>query len=164
DPEVLLALHIRDLVLHEDEVPELQIPVLVDLRPAIRSVLRAAVVVDLRAGSGGARDAHVPEVVLLAAAHDPLGRYAGLLPQLDRLVVVEVDGHPDPLGLETKAALLHRVGDELPGEVDRAFLEVVTEREVPVHLEEGAVPAGLADLVDVRRTKALLHADGAPER
>src|SRR5262249_50397290 len=41
-------------------------------------------------------------------------------------------------------------------EADRAFLKVVAEREVAVHLEERAVPAGLADLVDVGRANAFL--------
>ena len=42
-----------------------------------------------------------------------------------------------------------RVGDELPGEVDRLVLEVVAEREVAEHLEEGAVPVGAADVLEV---------------
>ena len=47
--------------------------------------------------------------------------------------------------------------DELPGEVDRAFLEVLAEREVAEHLEEGQVRAVEPNLVDVRRAEALLH-------
>ena len=39
DPELLLALHVGDLVLHEDQVPELQVPVLVDVRAAVLAVL-----------------------------------------------------------------------------------------------------------------------------
>ena len=68
-----LLVHVGDLVLHEDEVPELHVAVLVDLRAALRAVVGAAVVVELRARAARARDAHRPEVVLLAAAHDPLG-------------------------------------------------------------------------------------------
>ena len=52
-------------------------------------------------------------------------------------------------------------GDQLPGELDRALLEVVAEGEVAVHLEERAVPGGLADLLDVQGAHALLHAGGA---
>ena len=55
---------------------------------ALLAVGGAAVVVQLRARAGGAGDAHRPEVVLLAAAHDPRRRHTDLLPQLDRLVVV----------------------------------------------------------------------------
>src|SRR4029077_11172710 len=38
------------------------------------------------------------------------------------------------------------------------------EREVPQHLEERAVPGGLADFLDVRRAHALLRAGGPVER
>ena len=107
DREVLLVrARRRDLVLHEDEVPELQVPVLVDLRAALGAVGGAAVVVELRARAARARDAHRPEVVLLAAAHDALQRAArSLVPDLDRLVVVEVDRRPDLLRVEPEAAL-----------------------------------------------------------
>ena len=41
------------------------------------------------------------------------------------------------------------LGQQLPGELDRAFLEVVAEREVAEHLEEGVVARGVADVVEV---------------
>src|SRR5262249_28230199 len=158
DPEVLLAPDVGDLVLHEDEVPELEVAILVDLGAAPLAVIRPAVVIQLRARTGRARDAHVPVVVLLAPADDPLGRHAGLAPDVERLVVVEVDGRPDAPRIEAEPTLLDRLRGQLPGERDRALLEVVAEREVAVHLEERAVPAGLSYLVDVRRAVALLHA------
>ena len=65
--------------------------------------------------------------------------------------------HPEALGIE-----LQVLEDELPGEVDRPFLEVLAEREVAEHLEEGEVRAVEPDLVDVRRPEALL--DGGEER
>src|SRR2546423_11112907 len=68
------------------------------------------------------------------------------------LRVAGEDAAPDPVRVE-----LHVLEDELPGEVDRAFLEVLPEREVAEHLEEGQVVAVQADLVDVRRAKHLLH-------
>ena len=49
DREVVLALARAALVLHEDEVPDLQVAVLVGDRAALATVLRAAVEVDLRA-------------------------------------------------------------------------------------------------------------------
>ena len=161
DRELFLALHVGDLVLHEDQVPVLHVPVLVDLRAAVLAVLGAAVVEELGAGATRAGDAHVPPVVLLAPAHDPLGGHADGAPHLERLVVVEVDGRPDALRVQPEATLLDRVGRQLPGEADGLFLEVVTEREVAVHLEESAVPRGLTDLVDVRRPDALLYAHRA---
>ena len=54
--------------------------------------------------------------------------------------------HPDPVAVE-----LHVLEDELPGELDRAVLEVLAEREVAEHLEERQVVAVEADLVDVGR-------------
>ena len=60
--------------------------------------------------------------------------------------------HPETLGIE-----LQVLEDELPGEVDRAFLEVLAEREVAEHLEEGQVRAVEPDFVDVGRAEALLH-------
>src|SRR4029078_4871951 len=51
-----------------------------------------------------------------------------------------------------------------PGELDGPRLEVVPEREVAVHLEERAVPGGLADLVDVEGAHALLDAGGPAVR
>ncbi len=157
DVEVDLRAHRRQLVLHEDEVPQLEVAVLVGDRPALAAVLRPAVVVDLAARAAGARDAHVPVVVGLVAALDArLGDVA--LPELDRLVVVEVGRRPEPVLGQAVAAVLDRAGQQRPGEVDRRFLEVVAEAEVAGHLEEGAVPRGLADLVDVERAHALLHA------
>lgn len=162
DREVLLAVAGAALVLHEDQVPDLHVALVVDGRAALDAELGAAVVVDLRARAAGSGDAHGPEVVLLAQALDALGGNADLVaPDLLGLVVVEVDRDPELLGVEAVAAVLDGVGQRLPGELDGAFLEVVPEGEVAAHLEEGAVAGGLADLFDVRRTDALLHAGDA---
>ena len=71
------------VVLHEDEVPDLD-----DLRVVLVDELaagclcllgvRAAVVVDLRTGSAGARVAHLPEVVVLVAVQDVVLRQEAL--------------------------------------------------------------------------------------
>ena len=153
--EVVLRRALAADVLHEDEVPDLQVAVLVGLRAAVAAVLGAAVEVDLRAGAAGAGDAHVPVVVLPAAALDAvLGQEPA--PQRVGLVVVAVDGGPQPVGVDPVPA-----GDQRPGEVDGAFLEVVAEREVARHLEERVVPGGLADLFDVPGAHALLDGRGA---
>ena len=53
----------------------------------------------------------------------------------------------------------------LPGVLDRLFLEIVAEREVAQHLEEGQVPGGVADIVEVvvlaAGADALLRRGGA---
>ena len=91
-------------------------------------------------------------------------RQAGdLLPEVERLVVLGEDGDEElVLG---QAELL---GDQRPGELDRALLEVVAEGEVAEHLEEGVVPGGVADIVEVvvlaAGAHAFLRGDGARDR
>src|SRR5699024_8871715 len=107
-------------------------------------VLRAAVDVDLRARPGRSAGAGGPVVVLHPAALDAfVGQAGDLLPQASCVVVGLENGHPHVVGAEAEAPILLACGDELPRVADRAFLEVVPEREVSVHLEEGAVPGGL---------------------
>ena len=126
--------------------------------------LEPAVVVELRARAARAGRARLPEVLRARQQHDPLARHADRQPRLDRLlvgaeaelVVALEDRDPDPLGVE--AEVLER---ELPRHLDGALLEVVADREVAEHLEEGEVALGEADLVDVGRAEALL-AGGQP--
>ena len=70
--------------------------------------------------------------------------------------------HPEPV-----AGQAHVLGDELPGEVDRAVLEVVAEREVAEHLEEREVTSRRGRprrcRCPCRRAKHLLHG-GEPRR
>ena len=168
-----LARTALQLLLHEDQVPDLQQPVLElerHVRPEllgreVGAVAGAAVVEDLRARAAGAGDPHRPVVLLLAEPEDPLGREAGdLAPQVDRLRVVGVDGRVELALLEPPAAVGARLGDQVPGQLDGALLEVVAEGEVAAHLEERAVPGGLADVLDVGGAHALLHAHRARVR
>ena len=83
-----------------------------------------------------------------------LVRQAGdLLPQLERLVVVDIDG--DQQAVDRQPEFL---GDQVPGELDRALLEIVAEREVAEHLEEGVVARRVADIVEVVVLAAGAHA------
>ena len=143
-----------EVELHEDEVPELEVALALATGPAARpaaAVLLAAVVEDLRARAARAGVGGLPEILRTRQADDPLAREKAL-PASDRdLVLAEAelriareDGHPELARVET-----HLLGDELPREVDRPVLEVVAEREVAEHLEEGAVPVGAADVVEV---------------
>src|SRR5262249_19564556 len=78
-------------VLHEHEVPELHVAVLVDRRAALDAVVRAAVVVELAARPARPGDPHRPEVVVHTLAYDALERQPDLaVPDVDGLVVVEV--------------------------------------------------------------------------
>ena len=155
--------------LHEDEVVELVEAVAVAGLAAglAAAVLLAAVEEDLRAGAARAGLGGLPEVVV-AEPHDPLGRHSDALPGLDRdgvLVEAEervplVDGHPEPLGIE-----LQVLRDELPRVVDGLVLEVVAEREVAHHLEEGVVAVGAPDVLEIgvlaAGAQAFLDAHGA---
>jgi hypothetical protein len=141
-------------VLHEHQVPDLEVAVGLAGRAAVGAKGGAAVVVDLRARAAGAGHPHRPVVLLHAQALDALGGHADPAPQLEGLVVVQVDGGPEPVRLQPEP-----FGDQLPGIGDGAFLEVVAEGEVAQHLEEGAV-AAVADVLDVGGAGALLHAGG----
>ena len=168
DVEVVLGAEGAELVLHEHEVPDLEVAVLElgrhreplgGLELTVGAVIRAAVVEDLRRRAAGSRHAHRPVVLLRAELDDALARQAGdLHPQMQRLVVPVQDRRPQPALLQAEPALALGLGDQLPGVLDGAFLEVVAEREVAAHLEERAVPGRLADVLDVGGADALLHA------
>ena len=165
DVEVGLAAHRAELVLHEDEVPHLQVAVLVRFRAAVPAVLRAAVVVDLRAGAAGTGDPHAPVVVSQAAALDPaLRELDHIPPDLVGLHVLGQDGGPEPVLREAEPAVVLGPGQQLPGVRDRHVLEVVAERPVAQHLEERRVPGGPADFLDVEGPHALLHVRRPLER
>src|SRR5438067_807894 len=143
------------LELHEDEIPELQKTFAASAaRFAIglsAAVLHATVVVHLRVGTAGSGAADGPEVLGRRQQDDALRRLSDPLPLSQRdLVLPEPelrvpgeDADPKHLRIE-----LQMVEDELPGELDRAVLEVLAEREVAKHLEEREVVAVEADLVD----------------
>ena len=152
-------------VLHEHEVPELEVALAVAAGPlVVGAEVRAAVHVELRARPAGPGRAGLPEVLRAWQPHDALLRDADRPPELDRLLVraqaelgIALEhGDPDQLGVE-----LEHLRRQLPRELDRALLEVVAEREVAEHLEEREVARGVADLVDVGRAEALL-AGGEP--
>ena len=82
-----------------------------------------------------------------------LGQPGDLLPQIERLIVVDIDG-----GDQAVLGQPEFLGDQVPGELDRAVLEIVAEREVAEHLEEGVVARGIADIVEVVVLAAGAHA------
>ena len=122
------------------------------VRDALRALgeVRAAVVVKLAARPAWAGVAHAPEVLLVAGrdvapAHEPIGRQADVLrPDAVRFFVIGVDGRGDALWVDPEF-----IGQELPCPVDRLALEVVAERPVAEHLEEGLVAGSPADLLEV---------------
>ena len=81
------------------------------------------------------------------------GEAGDLLPEAGRLVVRVVDG--DQQLVLGQPELL---GDQVPGKLDRALLEIVAEGEIAEHLEEGVVARGVADIVEVVVLAAGAHA------
>ena len=151
------------VVLHEDQVPELEEAARVLGRVVARDAReRPAVEVDLAARPAGPGLAHRPEVVGLVEPVDPGGGDADLLlPDRGGLVVLAEHRHRELARVEAEV-----LGQELPGEADRVLLEVVAEREVAEHLEEGLVAKAPADLFEVvvlaGDAQALLRGDRAP--
>ena len=144
------------LVLHEHEVPDFDEAVALGLRRARRSApdMIAVIVEDFRAGAARTGVAHGPEIIGAGDAGDfAFGQAGDLLPQLERFVVVDIDGDHQPFF--GNAELL---GHQVPGELDGAVLEVVAEREVAEHLEESVVACGVADIVEVVVLAAGAHA------
>src|SRR5260370_21420250 len=133
----------------EDQVPDLEKAVAVlAVRPTVRTaaaVLLAPVVMDFGVRPAWPCGTGRPEVVLVAKSPDPLRRNAGLLPDLEALVIVVVNAGPEPFLFE-----LQLFGQELVCVGNGLFLEVVAEGEVAQHLEEGQMMAVMAHYVDVR--------------
>ena len=148
--------------LHEHVVPDLDVAFAAAVDPAARRFLAGdvvpAVVVDLRAPAAGPGIAHRPEVLLQAQLDDALGRDEAA-PDGVRLVVAgdargpREDGRMQPIRRQ-----LPYLGEQRPGERDGVLLEVVPEREVPQHLEEGVVSQGRAHVVEIVVLAAHPHA------
>ena len=136
------------LVLHEHEVPHFEIAVAVapDGAGRLAASQRFALVdKDFRTGAARTGRAHGPEIVLVAEPENPVvAQLDFLLPQLGGLVVVLVDRR-----IQLVDGEFHLLRQEIPGEVDGVLLEVVAEREIAQHLEEGMVTRGAPDLLEV---------------
>ena len=144
--------------LHEDQVPDLDdvVTLAVDqLGAAGRHGVRTAVVVDLRARSAGAGLSHRPIVVLLVESKYPIRRCTDLFPQLGGVIVIGVNGEPQPIDGQAID-----VDHQLPRELDRLLFEIVAKRKVAEHLEEGVVTGRVANVFEVivfaARANALL--------
>ena len=155
------------VVLHEHEVPELDIAVADDAvvhdvgavwRTVVlqAAVLCAVVVVQLAARTTRSLVAcGSPPVFIVAVAIDLVGGDALCLPQAARFLVGMVDCGGKLVERDAVA-----FGHQLYGEIDGVCLEVVAEAEVAQHLEEGVV-RGVANLFDVGGAETLLRCGGA---
>ena len=135
------------LELHEDKVPDLDEAVAILVGAARRAARDAVAVVveDLRAGTARTGIAHGPEIVRGRDADDAVVAEAGNLLPLGCRVVVGVE-HRDQQLVLGEAEIPRQ---QVPGQLDRLVLEVVAEREVAQHLEEGVMPGGVADILEI---------------
>ena len=144
------------LVLHEDEIPDLDEAVALGILAARRPAgdLVAVIVEDLGARAAGAGIAHRPEIIRGGNADDFLLRQIGdLAPELCRLVIVGIDGDQQLVLRQLQIA-----GEKIPGERNRALLEIIAEGEIAEHLEEGVVARAIADILEVVMLAAGAHA------
>ena len=135
------------LELHEHQVPDLDEAVALGLGAARRAAgdVRPVVIEDFRARPARTGLAHGPEVVGGGDAQDAaVGKPGDLPPQIERLVVVGVDGDQQAVAGEAELAR-----DQVPGQLDGQVLEVVAEREVAQHLEEGVMAGGVAHVLEI---------------
>jgi hypothetical protein len=64
-----------------------------------------------------------------------------------------IDRDQQPLGFEAEF-----LRDQVPGQLDRAILEIIAERKVAEHLEERVMARGIADIVEIVVLAAGAHA------
>ena len=159
------------VVLHEHQVPDLEeLSLLVQPDEIFQAHLSVAslaggaqVHVQLGVGPGRTSVGHLPEIVLVAQTVNPLvGNARDLPPEFAGFVVGVMDRHVQEVGIDAQPLA---AGDPFPGELDRFFLEIVSEREVAQHFEEGLMAGGVAHLLQIvvlaACANALLHRDGA---
>jgi len=139
--------------LHEDQIPDLQVfVVVIDASLVLRGQV-APVVVDLRVRAAGTGIAHGPPVVLLAEAENAVRRHPDVNPQALGFVVVFEDRKPKPLQGQLPA-----VDQQVPGVLNGLALEVIAKRKVAQHLEERVVPWAWPDVVEIVVLTADAHA------
>ena len=152
--------------LHEHVVPDLDVAVAAALHAEAGAAacfrlareVATAEVVDLRAAAAGPGVAHLPEVVRRPELADAFSGEV-LPPDLIGLVIAGHAGFAlEDGGEEPVLRQLPLIGKERPGKGERLLLEVVTEREVAEHLEEGVVAQGGPDVVEVVVLAADAHA------
>ena len=121
------------------------------------AVLQSAVIVNLGTGAAGTC-AMLPEVITLSGngitveTRDLLGGNADFLrPDVKCLVILAVNGRIQTLGIHSD-----NLCQELPAPGNGFVLKVITEGEVTEHFKECKMSRGLADVIDIAGTHALL--------
>src|SRR5437867_1198514 len=136
------------VILHEYQVPDLQISVAVAPDRASRlAAAQRCSLINQDLGTGAARTgvAHLPEVIFLPHPNDPSGRYTDH-PFPEAIGLIVLAKHCDP---ELVLRQPDHACQKVPREPDGVLFEVVSERKVPEHLEERVVASGIADVLEV---------------
>ena len=142
-------------VLHEDEIPDLHEAVFI--ADGGTAALPELGPLSKKISSSVRRDRAPPSARSSpSSSSDPLGGHDPR-PDLGRLVVGLEHRVPEKFGVEPEA-----IGDELVRPGNGVLFEVVTEAEIPQHLEEGEMTLRRADDVDVDGSDDLL--DGGRPR
>ena len=161
EQRIVLAGAFATHVLIENQVPQLKVAVSAGINVAthgLGAVGRTTIVVPFAAGAGGTWLAGIPEVLFAGKTNNMTRIHADLFRQdVECFFILFPDGHPHALTVEAVLAFRLITREQIPCEVDRAFLEVVAEGEVTVHLEEGTVASGSSNVIDVIGTNALLN-------
>src|SRR5262249_12388281 len=109
----------------------------------------------LRGGAGR------PEVLVFTFTANAAGWHLHLVvPDVVRLVVIEVDGDAQPRRIEPQPFF---AGQVLPRPVDGVALEVIPKREIPQHFKERVVVSRISNIVDVAGPQTLLAGGGPCE-
>src|ERR1041385_8624135 len=99
---------------------------------------------NLATWSTGTCVAHLPEVIFFAEAQYALPWCANFFPQPRRIIIVCINAKRE--AIEWKLVDIQK---QIPGKGYCVLLEIVAERKVAEHLEEGVMPGSFADLVQV---------------
>ena len=139
------------VVLDEDQVPDLDDLGVVGIHQLPRLPVADPVVVELGAGPAGAGVSHLPEVVLHPEGEHPV---LGEVPQPEFPgLEVGLEAHgllpTEVRGVESIGFHAVDLGQQFERPGDRLLLEVVPERPVPQHLEEGVVVRVPSDVLEV---------------
>ncbi len=135
-------------------VPDFHVTVTFTAHLAIRSaaaVFRTAVKVDFRAGAARTFTMF-PEVIGFAQTHNVVhGNANFFIPDLYCFIVFFINRAIQPLRRNFQF-----FGQKFPGPGNGFMLEIIPKREIAQHFKIGAVAVGVAYLVNIRGTDALL--------
>jgi hypothetical protein len=133
--------------LHKDKIPEFQKPVALTSHLTIGTTTTDTFPLidhEFRAGAAGPCLSHGPEVILLPQPDDPFRRKTNLSPEMEGIVIFEIDRDPHLLGGQPPFA-----DEEVPSHLDGLFLKIISEREVPQHFEERVMAGCLSNDLEV---------------